>query len=157
LDGSLIFETLGSFCSGNGDLLQNLMTKDTIRGNLTQFLPDIQATHAQGLEYIFGYGHDLHFLRVVADVYIAIVKRTATVATERLVLSLSPSSFRTLLILDFVLAGVSNVAGAALWALDYGLQIATLSVPQAYFHEGIGFKYNFVRSSVLPARERLLI
>ncbi|KDR71209.1 hypothetical protein GALMADRAFT_75264 [Galerina marginata CBS 339.88] len=44
----------GTFCSGNGDLLQNLMTKSSIRGNLTIFNSDISAVHAQGLEYILG-------------------------------------------------------------------------------------------------------
>ncbi|KAF8133070.1 glycoside hydrolase family 79 protein [Mycena galopus ATCC 62051] len=44
----------GSFCSGNGGLLQDLMTKATIRSNLTSFAPDIEATQAQGLEYVLG-------------------------------------------------------------------------------------------------------
>ncbi|GLB40574.1 putative glycosyl hydrolase family 79 C-terminal beta domain [Lyophyllum shimeji] len=44
----------GSFCSGNGGLLQDLMTKSTIRGNLTAFKPDITATRALGLDYVFG-------------------------------------------------------------------------------------------------------
>ncbi|KAG5716858.1 hypothetical protein E4T56_gene3419 [Termitomyces sp. T112] len=44
----------GTFCSGNGGLLQDLMTKSTIRGNLSTFTPDIVATRAQGLDYVFG-------------------------------------------------------------------------------------------------------
>ncbi|KAJ7052496.1 glycoside hydrolase family 79 protein [Mycena amicta] len=44
----------GSFCSGSEGLLQDLMTKATIRSNLTSFTPDIQATKAQGLDYVFG-------------------------------------------------------------------------------------------------------
>ncbi|CDO69470.1 Glycoside Hydrolase Family 79 protein [Trametes cinnabarina] len=40
--------------------------------------------------------------------------------------------------------GVSNTAGAALWAIDYTLQAATLGIKQAFFHEGVGYKYNFV-------------
>ncbi|KAH9481594.1 Beta-glucuronidase [Psilocybe cubensis] len=44
----------GSFCSGSGGLLQDLMTKSTIRSNLTQFTPDISATHAKGLDYVLG-------------------------------------------------------------------------------------------------------
>jgi len=44
----------GSFCSGYGGLLQDLMTKSTIRSNLTVFSPDIAATHAQGLDYVLG-------------------------------------------------------------------------------------------------------
>ncbi|TFK35368.1 glycoside hydrolase family 79 protein [Crucibulum laeve] len=44
----------GSFCSGSGGLLQDLMTKSTIRGNLTTFKPDITATRAKGLDYVLG-------------------------------------------------------------------------------------------------------
>ncbi|KAH8107686.1 glycoside hydrolase family 79 protein [Cristinia sonorae] len=39
--------------------------------------------------------------------------------------------------------GVSNTAGAALWVIDYTLQAATLGITEMFFHEGIGFKYNF--------------
>ncbi|THH33105.1 hypothetical protein EUX98_g1085 [Antrodiella citrinella] len=39
--------------------------------------------------------------------------------------------------------GVSNTAGAALWVVDYTLQAATLGITETFFHEGIGFKYNF--------------
>ncbi|KAI1792639.1 hypothetical protein LXA43DRAFT_330161 [Ganoderma leucocontextum] len=39
--------------------------------------------------------------------------------------------------------GVSDSAGAALWVADYTLQAATLGIKDAYFHGGIGFKYNF--------------
>ncbi|KAF8588175.1 glycoside hydrolase family 79 protein [Ramaria rubella] len=41
--------------------------------------------------------------------------------------------------------GVSNTAGAALWVIDYTLQAATLGMVETYFHEGIGFKYNFIQ------------
>ncbi|PPQ90810.1 hypothetical protein CVT25_012130 [Psilocybe cyanescens] len=44
----------GSFCAGSGGLLQDLMTKSTIRSNLTQFTPDIVATHAKNLDYVLG-------------------------------------------------------------------------------------------------------
>ncbi|TDL23702.1 glycoside hydrolase family 79 protein [Rickenella mellea] len=44
----------GSFCSGKKGLLQGLMTKSTIRSNLTQFSPDIAAARAQGLDYFLG-------------------------------------------------------------------------------------------------------
>lgn len=43
--------------------------------------------------------------------------------------------------------GVSNTAGAALWVIDYTLQAATLGITEAYFHEGVGYKYNFVSTS----------
>ncbi|KAH9856965.1 glycoside hydrolase family 79 protein [Lenzites betulinus] len=45
--------------------------------------------------------------------------------------------------------GVSNTAGAALWAIDYTLQAATLGISEAYFHEGVGYKYNFIQPVTL--------
>ncbi|KAH9887651.1 glycoside hydrolase family 79 protein [Cubamyces lactineus] len=45
--------------------------------------------------------------------------------------------------------GVSNTAGAALWAVDYTLQAATLGIKEAYFHEGVGYKYNFIQPITL--------
>ncbi|TBU48752.1 hypothetical protein BD309DRAFT_948782 [Dichomitus squalens] len=39
--------------------------------------------------------------------------------------------------------GVSDSAGAALWVVDYTLHAATLGIKEAYFHEGVGYKYNF--------------
>ena len=41
--------------------------------------------------------------------------------------------------------GVSNTAGAALWALDYGLFASQIGISRVHFHEGIGYKYSFVR------------
>ena len=40
--------------------------------------------------------------------------------------------------------GVSNAAGAALWTIDHALQAATLGISEVYFHQGVGFMYNFV-------------
>ena len=40
---------------------------------------------------------------------------------------------------------MSNTAGIALWAVDYTLQAATLGISEVFFHEGVGYKYNFVR------------
>ncbi|KAH9936780.1 glycoside hydrolase family 79 protein [Epithele typhae] len=45
--------------------------------------------------------------------------------------------------------GVSNTAGAALWTIDYTLQAATLGIAELFFHEGIGFKYNFIQPIAL--------
>ncbi|KAK7021937.1 hypothetical protein VNI00_017166 [Paramarasmius palmivorus] len=45
--------------------------------------------------------------------------------------------------------GVSNVAGAALWTLDYALFARTLNISKVYFHEGIGFKYNLIQPVTL--------
>ncbi|KAG6812433.1 hypothetical protein H0H92_002899 [Tricholoma furcatifolium] len=54
LTGPGQFISTGSFCTGSGGLLANLMNKASIRGNLTAFAPDIQATFDQGLDYILG-------------------------------------------------------------------------------------------------------
>ena len=43
--------------------------------------------------------------------------------------------------------GVSDSFGSALWAVDYTLHAATLGIKEAYFHEGVGYKYNFVSPS----------
>lgn len=61
----------GSFCTGNGGLLSDLMAKAGVRGNISQFSSDISASVAQGLTYVFGEtnsyachgapGEDLHF------------------------------------------------------------------------------------------------
>lgn len=95
----------GSFCSGQAGLLAELMNKGTIRSNLTYFLPDIAATHASDLDYIFG-------------------------ETNSYSCHGAP--------------GVSNTAGAALWALDYGLFASQIGISRLHFHEGIGYKYNLV-------------
>ncbi|RDX48499.1 glycoside hydrolase family 79 protein [Lentinus brumalis] len=41
--------------------------------------------------------------------------------------------------------GVSNSAGSALWAIDYTLRAAARGIRQAFFHQGIGYKYNFIQ------------
>jgi len=53
--------------------------------------------------------------------------------------------------------GVSNTAGAALWAIDYTLQAATLGMQEVHYHQGIGFKYNFVCRSLLCFRPPLAL
>ncbi|KII84460.1 glycoside hydrolase family 79 protein [Plicaturopsis crispa FD-325 SS-3] len=100
----------GSFCSGSGGLLQNLMTKATIRSNLSSFSPDITATHAKGLSYFLG-------------------------ETNSYSCHGAP--------------GVSNTAGAALWALDYALYSSQIGVERTHFHEGIGYKYNLIQPATL--------
>ncbi|KDQ53124.1 glycoside hydrolase family 79 protein [Jaapia argillacea MUCL 33604] len=44
---------------------------------------------------------------------------------------------------------VSNTAGAALWALDYSLYAGTIGASRLFFHEGIGYKYNFIQPVTL--------
>jgi len=38
--------------------------------------------------------------------------------------------------------GISNTAEAAIWAVDYMLQAATLGVSRVHFHNGLGYRYN---------------
>ncbi|KAL0956238.1 hypothetical protein HGRIS_002392 [Hohenbuehelia grisea] len=96
----------GSFCSGNGGILQDLMNKIHIRGNLSAFIPDMVAMARHGLDYVIG--------------------ETNSYACHGA-------------------AGISNTAGAALWALDYLLYAGKLGVSRVYFHQGIGYKYNAIQ------------
>lgn len=41
--------------------------------------------------------------------------------------------------------GASNTAAAALWALDYALHAATIGVSRIFFHQGIGYRSNFMQ------------
>ncbi|KAF6757178.1 hypothetical protein DFP72DRAFT_248807 [Ephemerocybe angulata] len=41
--------------------------------------------------------------------------------------------------------GVSDTAGAALWALDYALHSASMGISRVFFHQGIGYKSNFLQ------------
>ncbi|KAH9941692.1 glycoside hydrolase family 79 protein [Epithele typhae] len=99
-----------AFCNGGDFPLTSFMSKAHVRGNLSLFIPDIEATHARGLPYILG--------------------ETNSIACHG-----AP--------------GVSNTAGAALWAIDYTLQAATLSIAEVFYHEGIGYKYNFLQPVAL--------
>ncbi|KAJ7931346.1 glycoside hydrolase family 79 protein [Mycena leptocephala] len=100
----------GSFCTGNGGLLQDLMTKSTIRSNLTIYTTDVVATREKGLDYILG--------------------ETNSYACHG-----AP--------------GVSNTAGAALWALDYALFAPQIGISQVFYHVGIGFKYSLIQPVAL--------
>lgn len=99
----------GSFCSGNGGLLQDLMTKSTIRSNISSFSEDVAAANSHGLPLILG-------------------------ETNSYSCHGAPN--------------VSNTAGAALWALDYALFSPQAGIPRLHFHDGIGYKYNFVSMCV---------
>ncbi|KAJ7178640.1 glycoside hydrolase family 79 protein [Mycena crocata] len=100
----------GSFCTGNGGLLQDLMTKATIRTNITIYTNDVIATRAKGLDYILG--------------------ETNSYACHG-----AP--------------GVSNTAGAALWALDYALFAPQVGISKVFFHVGVGFKYTLIQPVTL--------
>lgn len=41
--------------------------------------------------------------------------------------------------------GVSDTAASALWAIVYALQAPKIGIERLFFHNGVGFKYNFVR------------
>ncbi|KAI0327551.1 glycoside hydrolase family 79 protein [Cubamyces sp. BRFM 1775] len=99
-----------SSCNGTAVSLEDFMSKDAVRSNLTIFEDDIAAAKAEGLGYILG--------------------ETNSAACHG-----SPA--------------VSNTAGAALWAIDYVLQAATLGIQETYFHEGVGYTYNFFQPTFL--------
>ncbi|KAF9065061.1 glycoside hydrolase family 79 protein [Rhodocollybia butyracea] len=44
---------------------------------------------------------------------------------------------------------ISDSAGAAVWAVDYVFFASQLGISRLYFHEGIGYKYNFVQPITL--------
>ncbi|KAF5380765.1 hypothetical protein D9757_007088 [Collybiopsis confluens] len=44
---------------------------------------------------------------------------------------------------------VSHSAGSALWALDYTFFATELGIQRVYFHEGVGYKYNFIQPVTL--------
>lgn len=98
------------------------MAKDAIRGNISQFDGDISASVSRGLTYIFGETNSYSGHGAPGTV-LTFFRGVCTV---------------------MVPAGVSNAAGAAIWALDYALQAATHGIRRVYFHEGIGFSYNLV-------------
>ncbi|KAG6873248.1 hypothetical protein C0995_001268 [Termitomyces sp. Mi166 len=112
---------------GSGGLLSDLMTKSTIRGNLTVFVPDIQAAASQGLKYILG----------ETNSYACHVRLGVT--TEQILFDL----------LHKGAPGVSNTAGAALWTLDYALFATQLGISTVFFHEGVGFKYSLASLTFL--------
>ncbi|KAI0337156.1 glycoside hydrolase family 79 protein [Trametopsis cervina] len=99
-----------AFCSGGDFALSSFMRKANVRGNLTVFRDDIEASLENGYQYILG--------------------ETGSIACHG-----AP--------------GVSNTAGAALWVIDYTLQAATQDISEVFFHEGIGFKYNFIQPITL--------
>jgi hypothetical protein len=55
---------------------------------------------------------------------------------------------------DHGAANVSNVAGAALWALDYSFYASTPGIERLHYHEGVGFKYNFLSTIRFMAKSR---
>jgi hypothetical protein len=49
-------------------------------------------------------------------------------------------------------AGVSDVVGTALWVLDYSLFASTQGIERIHFHQGVGYKYNFVSLFTKPQK-----
>ncbi|KAJ7124009.1 glycoside hydrolase family 79 protein [Mycena crocata] len=46
-------------------------------------------------------------------------------------------------------SGVSSAAGAALWALDHALFASQVGISKAFFHGGVGHKYNLIQPVAL--------
>ena len=111
-----------AFCSGGDFALSSFLSKTNVRGNLTLWKPDIAASKQRGLRYILGYVNKIGSPRIVTD---TVFRETGSIACHG-----AP--------------GVSNTAGASLWVSDYALQAASLGIEETFFHEGIGYKYNFV-------------
>ncbi|THV02264.1 hypothetical protein K435DRAFT_817806 [Dendrothele bispora CBS 962.96] len=104
------------YSGGNtASVLQDLMSKETIRSNVTILNPDIVVSQSQGLDYVLGEvnsysGHGA--------------------------------------------PGVSDVAGAALWALDYAFVAREAGISRLFFHEGIGYRYNLIQPATLTISPR---
>ncbi|KAJ3747810.1 glycoside hydrolase family 79 protein [Lentinula detonsa] len=105
-----VYSGSGLGCGSIGACIQDMMSKNFIRGNLSQFIPDIAATKAQNLTYVLG----------------------------------ETNSY-----FNHGSANVSDSAGAALWALDYAFFASSLGIERLYFHEGVGYKYNFIQPVTL--------
>ncbi|KAJ7749650.1 glycoside hydrolase family 79 protein [Mycena metata] len=43
----------------------------------------------------------------------------------------------------------SNVGGIAIWTLDYGLFAGQIDISRAFFHQGVGYKYNAIQPVTL--------
>ena len=114
------------------------MTKSTIRSNLSAYIPDIQASHEKGLDYIFG----------------------ETNSFSCHVKSFFPCSFKT----SFVVAG-SPACQQHRWCCLMGLGLpfirvggplpvmgvfkwvyarTQVGISRVFFHEGVGYKYDLV-------------
>ncbi|KAJ3724138.1 glycoside hydrolase family 79 protein [Lentinula guzmanii] len=105
-----VYSGSGLGCGSIGACIQDMMSKNFIRGNLSQFIPDIATTKAQNLTYVLG----------------------------------ETNSY-----FNHGSANVSDSAGAALWALDYAFFASSLGIERLYFHEGVGYKYNFIQPVTL--------
>lgn len=123
------------------------MRKDHVREQLSSFKSDINATFSHGLEYVLGETNSeylsiclcLHL--VISDSPVAIGMTCHGSPGNVKGLSLNPNIIHVLL-------GVSNTAGAALWTLDYSLFATQVGISRLHFHEGVGYKYNFVSVAV---------
>ncbi|KAI0631256.1 glycoside hydrolase family 79 protein [Trametes polyzona] len=115
-------------CNGTQVSLEEFMRKNAIRGNLTIFEADIAATKARGLDYILGY------------IWTFMCAYSAVAHAGSFCLASETSSTAC-----HGTPGLSNTAGAALWTIDYALQAATLGIKEVFFHEGIGYPYNFIQ------------
>lgn len=49
-----VYSGSGLGCGSISTCIQDLMSKAFVRGNLSQFIPDVAATQAQGLAYVLG-------------------------------------------------------------------------------------------------------
>ena len=113
--------------------LATLLNKTSIRANLSEYTPDIAAVHAQGLTYVFG-----------SVVNFALLSRQLKF--------ICPAYRETNSYYDHGAPDVSDAGGAAIWAVDYILFAAILGIRRLHFHEGIGYRYNFVRPHLCLAR-----
>lgn len=114
-----------------------LMAKGTVRGVLSQRMVDIGIAKRSGLKFIV-----VSLIAPFGDRY---GSRAELSGRDQLLRQVSCKSDcnRNLLINDSHGApGLSNTAEAAIWAVDYMLQAASLGVSRVHFHNGLGYRYN---------------
>lgn len=128
----------GSFCSGNEGLLQDLMTKATIRGNLTIFAPDAQTVRAKGLDYVLGEtnSYSCHVCSTNSSLGCESHLESGRAGRQQ-----HSRCCPMVIRLCFILVSFGSTLLLLTLLITTRTQIQSSRI---FFHEGIGFKYNFV-------------
>ena len=141
----------GSFCTGTNGLLQDLMAKDSIRGNLSVFASDIRAVREKGLEYILGETNS--YACHVSDTYVFFCMSWVSLLNPAGRSWCEQYGGCGSLDAGLPLLCVSGVLPLRIhleWKLFFWFCLCILSISsqigisRIYFHQGIGYKYNLV-------------
>ena len=108
-----------------------LMNKGHIRGNLSSRAPDVHAARCQGLTFV-----------LVSDGVLRAVTEDAGRVQHILWVIKYQQDRQTSLKIRHGSPGTSDVAEAALWAIDYLLYSASLGISRVYLSHGVGYRYS---------------